>query len=52
MRSAITFSVLIATIAAAPLPQFDLGALLGGGAGAAPGAGSGGGKLSFFHATP
>jgi hypothetical protein len=51
MRSTITLSIFIAAVASAPLPQFDLGALLGGGAGASPGAGSGGGKSLFVSAT-
>jgi hypothetical protein len=50
MRSTVIFSVLVAAVASAPLPQFDLGALLGGGAGA-PGGGSGAGNhhLGNFH---
>jgi hypothetical protein len=46
MRSSTILSIIVASVAAAPLPQFDLGALLGGGAGGAPGAGSGGGRVS------
>jgi hypothetical protein len=45
MRPSLLLPIIVASVAAAPLPQFDLGALLGGGAGGAPGGGSGGGKV-------